>query len=91
MFLGKIKGNIVATHKNNYLVGHKLLLVKPINLNNEFIGDNEVIAVDLVDAGVGDIVLVVQEGDAVQQILGHNKAPIHTIIVAVVDNYEVEE
>ena len=45
----------------------------------------EVITLDLIDAGIGDTVLVVQEGAAVAQILGHRKAPVHTIIVAIVD------
>ena len=91
MFLGKIKGNLVATQKNQHLVGHKLQLVKKIDLNGNFIGKKDIIAVDLIDAGVGDTVLVAQEGDAVQQILGHDKAPVNTIIIAVVDDYEVHE
>ena len=91
MFLGKIKGNLVAIQKNQHLVGHKLQLVKKIDLKGNFIGKKDIIAVDLIDAGIGDTVLVAQEGDAVQQILGHNKAPVNTIIIAVVDDYEVQE
>lgn len=91
MFLGKVKGNLVATQKNQHLVGHKLQLVKKIDLNGKFIGKKDIIAVDLIDAGIGDTVLVAQEGDAVQQILGHSKAPVNTIIIAVVDDYEVHE
>ena len=91
MFLGKVKGNLVATQKNQHLVGHKLQLVKKIDLNGKFVGKKDIIAVDLIDAGIGDTVLVAQEGDAVQQILGHDKAPINTIIIAVVDDYEVKE
>lgn len=91
MFLAKIKGNIVSTPKNKYLVGHKLLLVHQINYAGEFIGKKDVIALDLVDAGIGDNVIVVQEGDAVQQILGHSNAPVNTMIIAVVDNIELNE
>ena len=86
MTLAKVKGNLVSTQKNSYLVGHKLLLVHPIDLNNSFIGKNDVVAIDFVDAGIGDTVLLVQEGKAVQQILGHRKAPVHSIVVAVVDS-----
>ncbi|MBN1637775.1 MAG: EutN/CcmL family microcompartment protein [Ignavibacteriales bacterium] len=89
MFIGKIKGNIVSTHKNEYLKGHKLLSVQPIDLKGNFIGRKDYIAIDLVDAGVGDIVLIVQEGDAVQQVLGHNKAPVNTIVIAVVDDIDI--
>ena len=91
MFLAKIKGNIVSTQKNQHLVGHKLQIVKPINLNGELIGKKDVIALDLIDAGIGDTVLVAREGDAVQQILGHKEAPVNSIIIAVVDDYDVEE
>lgn len=91
MFLAKIKGNIVSTPKNKYLVGHKLLIVHEIDYNFNFIGNKDLIALDLVNAGVGDNVIVVQEGDAVQQILGHKNAPVHTMIIAVVDNIEITE
>ena len=91
MFLAKIKGNIVSTPKNKFLVGHKLLVVHEIDYKSQFIGDKDLIALDLIDAGIGDNVLVVQEGDAVQQILGHPNAPVNTMIIAVVDNIEITE
>jgi len=87
--LAKVKGNLVSTQKNSYLVGYKLLLVHPIDLNNNYIGRNDVVAIDVVDAGIGDTVLLVQEGKAVQQILGHRNAPVHSIVVAVVDSIDV--
>jgi carbon dioxide concentrating mechanism protein CcmL len=87
--LAKVKGNLVSTQKNSYLVGHKLLLVHPIDLNDNYIGKNDVVAIDVVDAGIGDIVLLVQEGKAVQQILGHRNAPVHSVVVAVVDSIDV--
>ena len=88
MILAKVKGNLVSTQKNSYLVGQKLLLVHPIDLNNNYIGINDVVAIDVVDAGIGDTVLLVQEGKAVQQILGHKNAPVHSIVVAVVDSID---
>ncbi|MGB5287626.1 MAG: EutN/CcmL family microcompartment protein [Ignavibacteriaceae bacterium] len=90
MILAKVKGNLVSTQKNSYLVGQKLLLAHPIDLNNNYIGKNDVVAIDVVDAGIGDTVLLVQEGKAVQQILGHKNAPVHSIVVAVVDSIDVE-
>ena len=89
MVLAKVKGNIVSTQKNSYLKGHKLLLVHPIHLDNNYIGKKDVVALDFVDAGIGDTVLLVQEGKAVQQILGHRKAPVHSVIVATVDSIDV--
>ena len=91
MVLAKVKGNIVSTQKNAYLKGHKLLIVHPIDLENNYIGKKDVVALDFVDAGIGDTVLLVQEGKAVQQILGHRKAPVHSIIVAIVDSIDVKQ
>ncbi len=89
MTLAKVKGNVVSTQKNSNLKGQKLLIVHPIDLENKYIGKKDVVALDFVDAGIGDIVLLVQEGKAVQQILGHRKAPVHSIIVAIVDSIDV--
>lgn len=65
------------------------MVVHPIDLNGNYIGKKDTIALDLIDAGIGDTVLVVQEGAAVKLMLGHRKAPVHTMIVAVVDQIEV--
>ena len=91
MILAKVKGNLVSTQKNSYLIGQKLLLVHPVDLSGNNIGKNDVVAIDVVDAGVGDTVLLVQEGKAVQQILGHKNAPVHSVVVAVVDSIDVNE
>jgi ethanolamine utilization protein EutN len=89
LLLAKVKGNIVSTQKNSNLKGHKLLLVHQIDLDGNFLGNKDSIALDLIDAGIGDTVLVVQEGGAVAQILGHRKAPVHTMIVAIVDEINI--
>jgi microcompartment protein CcmK/EutM len=89
LVLAKVKGNIVSTQKNYNLKGHKLLIVHPIDLENNYIGKKDVVALDFVDAGIGDTVLLVQEGKAVLQILGHRKAPVHSVIVAIVDSINV--
>jgi ethanolamine utilization protein EutN len=91
MFLAKISGNVVSTQKNISLKGHKLLLVKKIDLNGNFSDNIDEIALDLIGAGIGDTVLVVKEGDAVQQILGHSNAPVNTMVVAIVDDIDIKE
>ena len=91
MILAKVKGTLVSTQKNSYLVGQKLLLVHPIDLDSNFIGKNDVVAIDVAEAGIGDTVLLVQEGKAVQQILGHKNAPVHSVVVAVVDSIDVND
>lgn len=89
MILAKVVGTLVSTQKNQYLTPHKHLIVRAVGLDLEPIGNKDIIALDFVDAGVNDIVLVTQEGDAAQQILGHRNAPVHTVIVAVVDKIDV--
>ena len=91
MTLAKVKGNVVSTQKNSNLKGFKLLIVHPIDLNNNYMGKKDVVALDFVDAGIGDTVLLVQEGKAVQQILGHRKSPVHSVIVAVVDSIDINK
>lgn len=91
MFLAKISGNVVSTQKNMSLKSHKLLLVKKIDLEGNFIDNMDEIALDLIDAGIGDIVLVVKEGDAVQQILGHKNAPVNVMVIAIVDDLDIKE
>ena len=91
MLLAKVKGNLVSTQKNSNLVGFKLLIVHPIDLNDNYIGKKDVVALDMVDAGIGDTVLLLQEGKSVQQILGHKNAPVHSIVVAVVDSIDVNK
>lgn len=91
MFLAKVTGNVVATQKNAHLKGYKLLLVQEINLDYSFKNSRDIIAIDLVDSGVEDIVMVAQEGDVVEQILGHANAPVNTIIIGVVDDFSYKE
>lgn len=87
MTLGKVTGSIVSTQKNETLEQHKLLIVQPIDLDGKFIG-KDVLALDMVDAGIGDTVLYIQEGAGAQQILKRKDVPVHTIIVAVVDGFD---
>jgi microcompartment protein CcmK/EutM len=89
LLLAKVKGNIVSTQKNENLKGQKLLLVHPIDLEGNYLGEKDIIAIDLIDSGIGDTVIVTQEGAAVVQILGHRRAPVHSIIVANVDQIDL--
>ncbi len=90
MTLGKVVGTLVATQKNEYLRDKKILIVQPIDLSGKFIG-RDIIALDSVDAGIGDTVLVIQEGQGAAQVMKNKKIPVHSVIVAVVDGLEVVE
>ena len=89
MILCKVTGTIVSTQKHPSLKEYKLLLVRPIDLDGR-LKDREMLAIDEVDAGVGDTVLVLQEGASAQQVLGRKDVPVHTVIIAVVDQFSVE-
>ncbi|HXG37882.1 MAG TPA: EutN/CcmL family microcompartment protein [Bacteroidota bacterium] len=89
MILSKVTGTIVSTQKNETLKDYKLLIVQPIDLDGKPIG-RDMLAIDQVDAGVGDTVLCIQEGASAQQILKRKDVPVHTVIVAVVDGLSVE-
>lgn len=89
MILGKVIGTIVSTQKKEALKDSKLLIVQPIDLEGNFIG-RDILAIDSVDAGVGDTVLMIQEGAGAQQVMKRKDAPVHSVIVAVVDGISVD-
>jgi ethanolamine utilization protein EutN len=89
MLIGRVVGNLVATQKNEKLEGAKLLLVQPLDLEGREKGAT-ILAIDtLVDAGVGDRVLLVQEGKAAQAVLGRGTAAVDAAVVGVIDAVEV--
>lgn len=90
MIIGEVVGNVVATRKNERLEGAKLLLVQPLTLAGTPRG-GPVLAIDSVSAGVGDRVLVVQEGKAAMQALGRGRAAVDAAIVGVIDDLTISE
>ena len=89
MLIAKVVGNVVATIKHPAFSGRKLLLVRPMHLPGEK-PEDDFIAVDAVHAGVGDTVLICQEGNSTRQVLGLPNAPVRSSIVAVVDSVLLE-
>lgn len=87
MTIGKVTGTYVATQKNEQLHDKKILIVQPITPDGDPSG-REILAVDVVDAGVGDTVLLMSEGTSARQILTNDNIPVHTVIVGVVDGLE---
>ena len=82
MIIGKVIGSIVATRKNANLIGQKLMIVQPINESD---AKGNIVAIDDVGAGIGEIVLVAQ-GSAARIGCGHENAPVDAAIVGIVDN-----
>ena len=88
MLLGRVLGSVVATQKNEKLEGAKLLLVQPLDLQDQPRGTAGR-SVDGVDAGVGDRVLLIQDGRSAQLLLGKGVAAVDAAIIGVVDAVEL--
>jgi ethanolamine utilization protein EutN len=85
--IGRVVGNVVSTHKNAQLEGAKLMLVQPLDLDGAPKGA-PLLAIDGVDAGIGDRVLVIQDGRSAQLVLGKGTAAVDAAIIGVVDAVE---
>ncbi len=90
MILARVIGNVVSTQKNERYNGTRIMLVQPINPDGSDRG-GAILALDSVDAGEGDRVIVVQEGwSASTAATGEPGAAIDTAIIGVVDTIETE-
>ena len=89
MILARVLGNVVATQKNARYDNARIMLVQPINPDGSSRGTT-MLALDSVDAGEGDIVLVVQEGWAASTAAtGEQGAAIDSAIVGIVDEVDL--
>ena len=88
MITGKIVGTVVATNKVESLISMKFLIVRKMSISGKLTNDY-VVAVDAVDAGVGEIVLVAT-GSSARQTDFTDKRPVDAIIMAIVDTFEVD-
>lgn len=88
MFIAKVKKRVISTQKNEQLKGHKLLVIDPLDLELKS-QNKEFIALDIVDAGVDDIVLFIKEGGSAAVFTGVKKAVYQCVIVGVVDGLTV--
>ncbi|WIV12555.1 EutN/CcmL family microcompartment protein [Proteiniborus sp. MB09-C3] len=87
MQLGRVIGTVVATRKSESLVGSKLLITQPIDIDSKPSG-KPIIAVDTVGAGIGEIVFYAT-GTASRNAADKKNAAIDAAIVGIVDNMDV--
>ena len=78
----------VATQKQASHEGRKVLLVQPLNLDGSDRGD-AVVALDAVDAGVGDRVLLVTEGFSAMTAVGRPQSPIDMAVIGFIDQIDL--
>lgn len=88
MRIARVVGVTIATIKEEKLTGRKLLVVRETDEIGVEIGQ-PLVAVDVVNAGVGDLVLIAQ-GSAARQTVQTDKSPIDAVIMAVIDSLEVD-
>lgn len=88
MFLARVVGDVVATHRHGELVGRKLLLVRRLSPDGKEEGA-EVIALDVIGVGVGERVLVVQEGGAARSLSKSARIPAQAVVVGVAERVDL--
>jgi len=89
MYIARVVGDVVATHRLETLAGRKLLLVRRLGLDDQEEGV-EIIALDVIGVGVGERVLVVQEGNAARSLFKSDRIPAQAVVVGVVDAVELQ-
>ena len=88
MLIARGVGDVVSTFKDDKIIGRKLLIVREVSVENEIVG-KPIVAVDTVDAGVGDVVLIAQ-GSSARQTNITKETPTDAVIMAIVDSLELE-
>jgi ethanolamine utilization protein EutN len=84
--IGLVSGNVVSTVNHPFFDGRRLMICDLIGPNGE--ADGYTIAVDTVDAGVGDTVLIIDEGNSARQVFGLTTGPIRAVITGIVDSVD---
>ena len=83
MIVGKVTGSIVSTRKSEKLVGNKFMIVEP--LHHKEGGSEQIVAIDIIGAGIGEYVLVAQ-GSAARVGCDMETAPVDAAIVGIIDD-----
>jgi ethanolamine utilization protein EutN len=91
MILGRVCGTVVSAVQHPFYDGRKQLIVRAVLPNGKLDGERYVIAVDLVGAGIGETVLVEDEGNSARQLLdAATTGPVRTVVVGIVDQVHHE-
>lgn len=89
MYIGRVIGTVVATRKDDNLIGSKLMITQPLDLDSKPKGE-AIIAVDTVGAGVGELVIYVKSSVG-RFATGKMNAPIDAAIVGIIDYIDVDK
>ena len=89
LLIGRVIGDVVATQKVASHDGRKILVVQPLQLDGLDRGD-PVLALDSVDAGIGDRVLLTTEGFSAMTAVGRPNSPIDSAVIGVIDSIDLQ-
>ena len=89
MMICKVTGDVVAPQKNEHLADNKLLIVQPLDLEGKPKGSS-LLALDLAQAGPGDLVLVTKEGGSARIAFNDEKIPLQAFVVGIIDGFEID-
>jgi len=89
MILGRITGSVVSTIHHPVVEGQRLLVAERLDPTGRPTG-GYLIAFDVIGAGQGETVLILDEGSGARQILDDSNAPVRSIVVGIVDAVELE-
>ncbi len=90
MIIAKVVKRVVSTIKNQVFEGYSMLLVQPVNMEFEAVG-SEVLCIDLVGAGLDELVMIMREGSGVNDLMGLKEAPSDAAIVGIVDQVILQD
>lgn len=89
MKLGRVTGTVVSTINHPIYDHRRLLICDVLDARGEDTG-GYLICIDTVDAGHGDTVLIIDEGNSARQVIGDTTAPVRAVIVGIVDELHVD-
>ncbi len=87
MILCRVQGQVVSTIKHGAYANRRMLLLDRLDPAGNAL-DSYVVAIDAVDADVGQTVLVLEEGNSARQIVDDDMAPIRSVIIGIVDEIQ---
>ena len=91
MILARVIGNVVSSVQHPAYDGRTLLLCQPVKGACVTACSRSFIAVDSVQAGEGDLVVVAREGNAARQVLGADEDPFHSVVLGIVDEVRIPD
>lgn len=89
MIICRVIGDIVSTVKNKEFIGKKIMIVQPLDLEDQAEGE-AFLALDSVQAGIGDRVLVMREGGSARIVFDNNEIPVQAVITAVINGIDIK-